>query len=110
RVFAQAADHGDSTMVAGGVPASDRWRTITSGLRADWSSGVHALMLQASASNGRQRPLWYNLDPQNLSRGDLGTDAVSNSRVGTALARWTVSPRNGPSIQIQGYFDEASRD
>jgi len=101
RVFAQAADHGDSTMVSGTTSTSDRWRTITSGMRADWSGGAHAFMLQASASNGRQRPLWFNLEPANLSRGDLGTDAVSESSVGTVLGRWTVSRRNGASIQVQ---------
>ena len=110
RVFAQAADHGDSTMVPGSTSTSDRCRTITSGMRADWSAGAHAFMMETSASNGRQRPLWYNLDPENLSRGNLGTDAVSESSVGTALGRWTVNRRNGTSIQIQGYFDHANRD
>jgi iron complex outermembrane receptor protein len=110
RVFAQAADHGDSTMAPGTAPMSDRWRTITSGLRGDWSAGAHALMLQASASNGRQRPLWFNLDPASLSRGNLGTDAVSESSVGAALGRWTYSKRGGPSLQLQGFFDQELRD
>ena len=110
RVFAQGADHGDSTMPSGTAAVIDHWHTITSGVRADWSRRAHALMLEASASNGRQRPLWFNLDPANLSRGDLGTDAVSESSVGTVLGRWTFSRPGGSTVQLQGYFDQETRD
>jgi iron complex outermembrane recepter protein len=109
RAFVQAASHGDSTTPGGSPITSDRWRTVTSGFRADWSRGRDALMLQGATTGGRQRPLWYSLDPVMLASGQLGLDAVSQTGNANAVVRWTRTQGNG-AFQIQGYFDHSHRD
>lgn len=109
RVFVQASSHGDSATPEGLPVTSDRWRTVTSGVRSDWSRGRDAVMLQASTTHGRQRPLWYSLDPAMLAAGQLGLDAVSQTSNAHAVVRWTRTQGSG-AFQIQGYFDHSDRD
>jgi iron complex outermembrane receptor protein len=110
RVFAQGSNHGDGITPAGATPASDRWHSFTSGIRADWSRGPNALMVQSSSTHGQQRPLWFNLDPAGIAAGQLGTSDISETHVGHVLGRWTHTRPSGKSLQVQGYYDSGDRD
>ena len=110
RVFAQGSNHGPGTWPEDTPAASDRWHSLTSGVRGDWTGGRHALMFQSSSTHGQQRPLWFNLDRAAIARGQLGTDDVSETDVAHALARWTYTQSAGASLQVQAYYDESHRD
>jgi iron complex outermembrane receptor protein len=110
RVFAQGSSHGAGITPAGAMPASDRWHSFTSGVRADWSQGPNALMVQGSSTHGQQRPLWFNLDPAGIAAGQLGTSDISETHVAHVLARWTHTRPTGESLQVQAYYDRGARD
>jgi len=110
RAFAQGSRHGDGIPQAGAVPASDRWHSVTSGIRADWSQGPNALMLQSSSTHGQQRPLWFNLDPAGIAAGQLGTSDISTTHVAHVLGRWTHTRPSGESLQVQAYYDQGHRE
>jgi iron complex outermembrane recepter protein len=110
RLFAQGSNHGNGIPPAGAPVASDRWRSLTSGVRADWSHGANALMVQSSSTYGRQRPLWFNLDPAVIATGELGTSDISETDVAHVLGRWTHTRALGASLQVQAYYDQSHRD
>ncbi len=106
RAFAQASAHGESVSQSGGA-AGDNWHSVTGGLRADWTGGQSAVMVQAATTVGQQRPLW--LDPSSQTP-TVGTTNVTDTRVSHALLRWTQTNATGGALQLQGYFDENLRD
>jgi iron complex outermembrane receptor protein len=110
RVFAQASNHGDTIAAAGAPASSDKWTSVTSGFRADWSQGRDALMVQGGSTHGRQRPLWLTLDPVMLATGQLGLDAISTTSGTNAVVRWTRTSATGASLQVQGYYDQSERN
>jgi iron complex outermembrane receptor protein len=109
RVFAQGSNHGKSLTPAGMSEANDRWRSLTSGIRGDWSRGKNALMFQSSSTHGQQRPLWFNLDQSVLAAGQLGLNDISETDVAHVLGRWTHTRESGGSLQVQAYFDSSHR-
>lgn len=109
RVFAQGSVQGDS-LNAPGVDANDDSRTFTTGARADWSRGRDALMFQGSATSGRQRPLWLDLQSPAPEPGSLVSTMVSTTTVANAVGRWTRTSSKSSSLQVQAYFDSAHRE
>lgn len=107
RVFAQAAGHAASWLTSD-TRAHDSWRSVTTGFRSDWSRGRDAVMLQAGATVGQQRPMWFDTSAT-TSSGEASL-AQSNTHVGHALGRWTRSSAGGAALQVQGYFDTNHRD
>jgi iron complex outermembrane receptor protein len=110
RAFAQASNHGESLIPAGALATRDRWESLTSGFRADWSRGSNALMLQGSSTYGQQRALWVNLDPAAVAAGQLERNATSDTYVADVLGRWTRTQATGGSLQVQGYYDKSHRE
>jgi iron complex outermembrane receptor protein len=107
RLFAQGSAYGDSVAEPGGR-ANDNWRSVTGGFRTDWTDRRDALMVQGSATSGRQRPLWLDLAGSPDDAG-TGPNAVSRTNVANVLGRWTRTTAAGASFQAQAYFDHAYR-
>jgi iron complex outermembrane receptor protein len=64
-------------------------------------------MFQGSATSGRQRPLW--LDLESGQPGPVISPLTSTTGVANVLGRWTRTGRRGSSFQLQTYFDSAHR-
>ena len=109
RVFAQGSNHGSGTTPDGADAVNDRWQSLTSGVRTDWSKGAHTLMFQSSSTRGEQRPLWFNLDPAIIAPGQPGASSISETAVGHVLGRWTRTRASGGSLQVQTYYDRSHR-
>ena len=108
RVFAQGSAQGDS-LRAPGVAANDDSRSITTGFRTDWTRGHDAVMFQGSATSGRQKPLWLDLDSATVESGPIISSLTSSTGVANVLGRWTRTGSTGASFQVQTYFDSAHR-
>lgn len=103
RVYAQGATYGHSATPPGAA-ADDDWRSVTGGFRSDWAGGPTSVMVQASATSGRQRPLWRDIDPSTEEHDD-----VSTSSGAYVLGRWTRTDVAGGSLRAQTYFDTSHR-
>jgi iron complex outermembrane receptor protein len=110
RVFAQGSNHGSSAMPDGLPAMNDRWHSLTSGIRTDWSKGADTLMFQSSSTRGEQRPLWFNLEPTVIATGQPGVSSISETAVAHVLGRWTRTRASGGSLQVQGYYDRSHRN
>jgi iron complex outermembrane receptor protein len=108
RVYAQAASHA-GTVLADGAGANDRWRTLTAGVRGDWTSGADSYFLQADTTAGRQRPLWLNLDPATVASSYISPNAVSETEAGHVLGRWQRALPDHAALQLQSFADFAHR-
>ena len=106
RLFAQGSAQGDS-LIAPGTPANDDSSSFTTGFRTDWTHGHDTLMFQGSATSGRQRPLW--LDLESARPGPVVSPLTSTTGVANVLGRWTRTDSRGASFQLQTYFDSAHR-
>ena len=108
RVYSQWSDHSDSQDKAGGS-ADDRWHSLTSGARADWSRGSDAVMAQAGFSTVKSRPHWGQLFPP--SSGIPPSSAgVSDIGSNTIMGRWTHTQSSGSLFQVQAFRTNRQRD
>ena len=103
RVYAQGTAHEDSRL-EGNQPANDRWRSVTGGFRSDWSNAANRVMVQGSASFGRQHPLWMDFNTRETLRTNTSDTGVSN-----IVGRWTRTGRRRSELQLQAYYDRAHR-
>jgi iron complex outermembrane receptor protein len=98
RVFSQWSGYGDTQTAAGGS-ADDRWNSLLTGARVDWSRGADTFMTQAQYTDGRSRPRWADYSAG--MSGVVSFDGVSNLQEVSALARWTRTKATGSLLQAQ---------
>jgi iron complex outermembrane receptor protein len=108
RVYSQWSDNADSQDKAGG-PADDRWHSLTSGARADWSRGRDAVMAQADFSTVKSRPHWGQLFPPSsgLPPSSAGVSDIDSN---TVMGRWTHTQSSGSLFQVQAFRTNRQRD
>lgn len=107
RVFSQWSGYSDGPS-GGAATLADRWHSLTSGLRADWSRGPDAFMAQGHLTTNRARPGWLEpgLDP---GRPPV-TDGISHASEASILGRWTRTRADGTVLQVQAYHSRLHRD
>ena len=108
RVFVQGSAQDDS-LSAPGISANDDAHSVTTGLRTDWTRGRDTVMFQGSATTGRQKPLWFDVESATPEHGPVLSSLMSTTGVANLLGRWTRTNRQGSSFQVQAYFDSAHR-
>ena len=107
RAYAQATANGE-TRLADGTGAGDRWRTVTSGLRVDWASGVHAWTVDGSIRQGEGRSLTRALSGPTLGVAPV-TDGLDSWAGGNVLGRWTLHGGDGSALQAQTFLTMSRR-
>jgi iron complex outermembrane receptor protein len=108
RVFTQWTGHADSAAQES-RSFSDRWHSLVSGARMDWSHGADAFLAQGHFTVGRTRPGWlkvHDLDPASAP----SADGTADSTEGSVLGRWTRARPSGTVLQVQGYHTSAKRE
>ena len=98
RLYSQWSGYGDA-QTAIGASADDRWSSLLTGGRADWSRGPDTFLAQAQYTDGRSRPRW--VDYTAGMSGAVSADGVSNMQEVSALARWTRTRATGSLLQLQ---------
>jgi iron complex outermembrane receptor protein len=86
---------------ANGTTGLNEWSRGQVGGRADWGGARSTLTVQGDAYTGASE-----------DRGHLGTFAIPRIEVGGAnvLTRWARQLAGDSSMQVQAYFDHATRD
>ncbi|MDQ3069981.1 MAG: TonB-dependent receptor, partial [Acidobacteriota bacterium] len=108
RVFSQWSSYGPA-LAAPDVEANDRWTSLATGFRADWTTGAGEVMAQGRYIASRARPQWFEVT--DLAAGTFGiSPGVSDAREVTALARWTRRLSSGSVLQVQGSHARSDRD
>lgn len=107
RAYAQATANGE-TRLADGTGAGDRWRTVTSGLRVDWASGVHAWTVDGSVRRGEGQSLTRALSGPTLGAAPV-TDRLDSWAGGNVLGRWTLRGGDGSALQVQTFLTMSRR-
>ena len=108
RVFSQWSDHGDSRD-ATGAPANDRWSSLATGGRADWSRGGNAVMAHGTFTTGESHPQWHQLFSPS-SGTPPSTDGVSDVRSSVFMGRWGHTRPDGSLFQVQAFSTTRLRD
>jgi iron complex outermembrane receptor protein len=108
RVFTQWSDYAASRDLAG-ASADDRWNSLATGVRADWSRGGDAVMAQASFTTGQSRPHWKQLFSPSpaVAPSSVGISDVSTN---TLMGRWAHTQSNGSLFQVQAFRSIRLRD
>src|SRR6185295_4507996 len=108
RVYSQWSDNAASQNRTGGS-ADDRWNSLTTGVRTDWSRGGDAVMAQSSVSSVNSRPHWgelftpsSGLAPSSAGVSDLGSNMV--------MGRWTHTQSDGSLFQLQAFRTRRRRE
>jgi iron complex outermembrane receptor protein len=96
RVFTQWSGYGDAQTDAG-LSAEDRWRSLLTGARAEWSRGSDTFLAEGRFTDGSLRPRWLDYS----APGGPSVDAVSHRHDASALARWTRTKATGSVLQLQ---------
>jgi iron complex outermembrane receptor protein len=108
RVFSQWSGHRD-TEYREPAPFSDRWRSLTSGARLDWSGGADAVLAQGHVTMNRTRAGLLTL-PSLVPGAAPTTDEGSRGDQASVLGRWTRSSPSGRILQVQAYHTTTHRD
>ncbi|HEU5049676.1 MAG TPA: TonB-dependent receptor [Gemmatimonadales bacterium] len=108
RVYAMGSDQEPSDL-ADGTEAEDNWRLGQGGFRFDGAVGERDLVsVQGDAylARGDQLARQVSLEPPYTTTvtGERKVDG------GNLLARWTRTLSEASSIQVQAYYDRATRD
>ncbi|HLG58148.1 MAG TPA: TonB-dependent receptor [Vicinamibacterales bacterium] len=105
RVYSQWSDPGDGLTEAR-TSADDGYRALTTGTRADWSSGRDSLMGQATYTHTEAQPHWLKtanfVDPPS-------SEGVSDIDETAILGRWTHRGA-GSTFQMQAFRTVNRRD
>lgn len=108
RVFSQWSTYGDS-LADPDTPANDRWVSLATGFRADWAGERDALMATGQFTAGRSRPRWVTMT--SLAPPAFAvSDAVTDTREVSAVARWTHTMAGGSVLQLQGTHSRSDRE
>jgi iron complex outermembrane receptor protein len=99
RVYTQWSDRGE-TGLADDTPAGDPWRTLTSGIRADWARGANEWTVDGSFRSGDGQALWRFLDSTAVGLRPT-TDRPASFHTGNVLGRWTHRGGGGSALQVQ---------
>ncbi len=108
RVFSQWSGYGDGSQVAA-MPFDDRWRSLTNGVRADWSRGGDAVLAQSHFTANTTRPGWLVLTGPTPGAAPV-TDGVATANEVSALGRWTRTRDTGGVLQLQAFHTFTRRD
>jgi iron complex outermembrane receptor protein len=108
RLYGQWSDHGDSRDHAG-ASAGDRWNSLATGVRADWSRGGDAVMAHGSFSTGRNRPRWREFFSP-YSAAAPSSAGVSDVRSSMVMGRWAHTRSGGSLFQVQAFRTTQFRD
>jgi iron complex outermembrane receptor protein len=108
RVFTQWSDYAASRDLAG-APADDRWNSLATGVRADWSRGGDAVMAQGSFTTGQSRPHWKQLFGPSPAVAPSST-GVSDVSTSTVMGRWVHTQSDGSLLQVQAFSSIRMRD
>jgi iron complex outermembrane receptor protein len=108
RVFSQWSEYADSR-TGEFAQFSDKWRSLTGGVRADWSRGTDAVVTQAHFTTNQTRPGWLEL-PSLVPGMAYITDGVSRANEVSLVARWTRTWTSGKQLQLQAYHTTMRRD
>ncbi|MGE0665102.1 MAG: TonB-dependent receptor plug domain-containing protein [Sphingomonadales bacterium] len=93
RLYARAADY-SSLDQANGTRRQEGWHRSQGGFRLDWTPGEDTVTLQGDFYRAEEK------------QGAAPTQNASGENV---LARWQRRFDDGSSLQVQAYFDQASR-
>ncbi|MEN3974907.1 TonB-dependent receptor [Emcibacter sp. SYSU 3D8] len=93
RLYARATDYSSLDQV-GGAERQEGWHKPQGGFRLDWTPGDDVVTLQGNFYRGEEKA------------GALAHQNVSGDNV---LARWQHRFDDGSNLQVQAYFDQASR-
>src|SRR6202043_2218850 len=92
-----------------GAAADDRWNSLTTGVRTDWSRGRDAVMAQGSFSTSESRPNWKQLFSPSPADAP-STAGVSDVRSNTVMGRWAHTQSDGSVFQAQAFRTSRLRD
>jgi len=93
RIYGQGSRQGH-TLTAAGLDALDSWEFAQTGFRTDWDLNAGALTVQGDLYNGTNRP----------------TDTAKiGLKGGNVLARWQQRAGDNGNVEVQAYYDYASR-
>ncbi len=96
RVYGKTTHRDDTLGHADGEPANDDWELTQGGMRVDWSSQSNdSYTLQADLYDGESNP---------DGNANVKTDG------GSVMGRWKRVLTAGSDLQVQVYFDHATRD
>jgi iron complex outermembrane receptor protein len=108
RVFSQWSGYGDASQVAA-TPFDDRWRSLTNGVRADWSRGGDAILAQSHFTANTTRPGWLVLTSAAPGLAPV-TDGIATASEVSVLGRWTRTRDTGGVLQVQAFHTSMRRD
>jgi iron complex outermembrane recepter protein len=103
RVYSQYSGYDDFPKAGG--HGTDRWYSLTGGLRMDWTRGSNELMAQVTATDAVSRPHWLELSEQTGVAGV--TTETSDTDEWAAVGRWTRTGRAGSVLTVQGFAQTA---
>jgi iron complex outermembrane recepter protein len=108
RVFTQWSAYAASGDLAGAL-ADDRWNSLATGVRADWSRGGDAVMAQGNFTIGQSRPHWKQLFSPSpaVAPSSAGVSDVSTN---TLMGRWGHTQSGGSLFQVQAFRSVRLRD
>ena len=96
RVYGKTTHRDDTLGHADGEPANDDWQLTQGGMRVDWASqGNDSYTVQADLYDGQTNP---------DSTDEVNTDG------GNVLGRWKRTLAASSELQVQLYYDHATRD
>lgn len=108
RVYSQWSGVADSGP-AGPQAFSDRWQSLTSGIRTDWSRGADAVLVQGHLTLNNTRPGWL-LRERLVPGGPVVSDGEAHAREFGVLSRWVRTRTDGTVVQVQGHHTSTHRD
>lgn len=96
RVYGKSTHRGDTELNAGGADANDAWHLNQGGARLDWGAGTaDSRTVQTDAYSGSTNP-------------DGNSEVDMNG--GNVLGRWQRKFSTSSELQVQVYYDRATRD
>ena len=108
RVYSQWSGFSDSGP-SGPTSFSDRWHTLTTGVRTDVARGQDHWLAQGHVTALRGQPGGPALTSV-VPQVALSMDGRSEAREIAALGRWTRTRTDGTVVQVQAYHTAARRD
>ena len=107
RAFAQYTDVAE-TLVGRDVRANDGARSVTTGVRADFSEGADAFALRVGLTGADINTMSLNLNPSTSATFPVSDDR-GETRGAYVFGSWTRTGANGAALQVQMTLDGTNR-
>jgi iron complex outermembrane receptor protein len=107
RAYSQWSDHGES-QTRQSTLADDRWNSLTTGLRGDWSRGADKVTAEGSFTTGRIRPGWFEMP--GFTFGPSTSAGISDVHSSMVMGRWTHAMSDGSLFEAHTFRDRDVRD